>query len=253
MNKQERLTIRNKLHSSFPIIQAVIEDIQQGQVFWNGQQDYWILHKAGFSEVFLQEDDGQELVDFIMANADLPKYFHIYSPPSILTSILKSKTEIFNVRERNRVQMTYTESREKRKPKYLSKDEYTLTQVTQDNFDSLDVFNLDLANRFWKSKEEFIEKSLAVFLKDKKDNPISLCYAATIAEEKAEIDVVTRDDHRGKGLAKSVVSFIISNCAKKSKAPNWDCFEDNHASLNLASHFNFRMVNIYNFLSIYKI
>jgi hypothetical protein len=252
MNEQERLTISNKLHSSFPIIQAVIEDVQQGQVFWNGHNDHWILHKAGFSEVFLQEDDGLELADSIIENVELPRYFHIYSPPSALISILKSKTEIFNIRERNRIQMTYTESREKSKPKDLSKDEYTLTQVTQDNFDSLEVFKLDLANKFWNGKEEFIEKSLAVFLKDKKDNPISLCYAAAIAEEKAEIDVVTRDDHRGKGLAKAVVSSFNFNCTVKSIAPNWDCFSDNQASLATAISLGFTENKLYSLISMYR-
>lgn len=251
ISEQERLAIRNQLHSSFPIIQAVIEGVQKGQIFKNARNDYWVLHKAGFSEVFLNSDDGKELVDFISKTDELPNYFHLYCPPVQLVDVFKSSTETFNVRERDRVQLEYdwqkmTDSHS------IENDEFISVEVTRDNVDSLAVFNLDLENKFWSGKEDFAKHSVGVFIKDKENNPLSLCYAAAVAGQTAEIDVVTSEVHRGKGLAKSVVAKFIRQCEKNGILPNWDCFENNIASLMTAKNLNFHFVKKYQFVSIFK-
>jgi hypothetical protein len=251
MSEQERLAIRNQLHSSFPIIQAVIEGVQKGQIFSNAQNDYWVLHKAGFSEVFLNRDDGNGLVDFISKTNELPKYFHMYSPSVKLVDVFKSSTEIFNVHERDRVQLKY--NGQKMNGSFSGEsDGFISTEVTLDNIDSLAVFNLDLENKFWNGKEDFAKNAVGVFIKDEQNNPLSFCYAAAVAGQTAEIDVVTNELHRGKGLAKSVVAKFIRHCEKNGIIPNWDCFENNIASLVTAKNLNFLFVKKYQFVSIFK-
>jgi RimJ/RimL family protein N-acetyltransferase len=251
LGEQEKLMIRSQIHSSFPIIQAVIEGTQQGRIFKSAHQDYWVLHKAGFSEVFLSRGDGKELVDFIGKTPWLPKYFHIYSPPEQLVNVFKSDTKIFNIRERDRVQLKY-DGRKVSSSLLVVSDEFTSAEVTQHNIDSLAVFNLDLENKFWSSKEDFVKHAAGVFIKDKQHNPVSLCYAAAVADQKAEIDVVTNALHRGKGFAKAVVGAFIIHCNNYKIIPNWDCFEDNTASLMTAKKLNFLFNKKYKLLSIFK-
>jgi hypothetical protein len=251
IGEQERLAIRNQLHSSFPIIQAVIEGVQKGQIFKNARNDYWVLHKAGFSEVFLNSDDGKELIDFISKTDELPNYFHLYCPPVQLVDVFKSSTEIFNVRERDRVQLEY-DGQKMTDSHSIENDEFISVEVTRDNVDSLAVFNLDLENKFWSGKEDFAKHAVGVFIKDKQNNPLSLCYAAAVAEQKAEIDVVTSEHHRGKRLAKTVVGAFISNCINSRIIPNWDCFVDNRPSLATALSLGFSENRKYCFVSVYK-
>jgi hypothetical protein len=252
LSGQERLLLRNQLNSAFPIIQAVIEGAQEGMIFRNTRQDYWILHKAGFSEVFFNDDNGTELVDFILENDSLPNYFHIYNPPAELVDVFKTKSETFNIRERGRIQLQYKGQEKSNNLMSVLEDEFTISEVTQDNFDSLDIFNLDLANKFWNGKEDFVSNALGVFVKNKQNDPVSLCYAAAVADQKAEIDVVTLEPNRGKGLAKSMVNSFISKCNEGGKIPNWDCFDDNTASMNTARNLNFLLIKKYKFLSIFK-
>ncbi len=248
----DRLMVSNQIHSLFPIIQAVIEGVQQGEIFRNTHGDYWVLHKAGFSEVFLTSGDGKDLVDFIIGNNNLPKYFHLYNPVERLVDVFKFKSEIFNIRERARVQLKYDKQKEESGLSHPLNDEFVLTPATRENSDSLAVFNLDLENKFWSSKEDFVDNALAVFIKDKQNKPVSLCYAAAVAGQKAEIDVITSEDHREKKLAKSVVAAFISNCINKKIIPNWDCFEDNVASMMTAKKLNFSISKKYKLLSIFK-
>jgi len=252
LDGQERLEVKNQLNSSFPIIQAVIVGVQQGQIFRNTSTNYWVLHKAGFSEVFLNDDDGTELIDFIIENKNLPTYFHIYNPPEKLVDVFQARLEIFNVRERNRVQLRYKEQQMKIDSPHLLDGQFTLSQVSDDNFDLLAIFNLGLSYKFWNGKEDFVRNSLGVFIKDKHNNPVSLCYAASVADHVAEIDVLTTENYRGKGFAKLVVSFFISNCSEKSIIPNWDCFKENQNSLKTALAAGFFKNLEYRFLSIFK-
>jgi GNAT superfamily N-acetyltransferase len=250
VREQERLILRNDLHSSFPIIQAVIEGVQQGQIFLNSHGDCWVLHKAGFSEMFLNDDVGIELVDFIGTNHSLPKYFHIYNPPEKLADFFNSRDDVFNVRERNRVQLT-CEGQQKESG-ILLEEEFNLAAVACDNFDSLNVFNLDLASKFWNGKEDFVTNAMGVFVEKKNDSPVSLCYAAAVANQVAEIDVLTTENYRGKGFAKSLVSAFISICTSKNVIPNWDCFGDNIPSRATALGLGFKEKKLYNFMSVYR-
>lgn len=252
MDEQERGMIRSHLRSSFPIVQAVIDGAQQGEIFRSARKDYWVLHKAGFSEVFLNDDDGNELVDFIIENENLPKYFHIYNPPEKLVYVFKTKSETFNVRERDRVQLRYKEKQMKIDFLHLLDSQFTLSEVTDDNFDSLTVFNLDLSYKFWNGKEDFVRNALGVFIKDKHNNPVSLCYAASVADHVGEIDVLTTENYRDKGFAKSVVGSFISNCNNSKIIPNWDCFTDNRPSLALATSLGFTEKRFYSLISVYR-
>lgn len=251
LDDNERIRLCNEMRSSFPIIQAVIEGVQQGQIFKSNNNDCWVLHKAGFSEVFLAKDDGNDLVNFMLVNQAIPKYFHIYNPPDALTSVIKSRADVFNTRERDRIQLSYIDIHAEHRVRAITSDEFEVADVTAENFDSLSAFNLDLASKFWNSKEDFINNALGVFIKDDQNNPLSLCYAAAVAGQKAEVDVVTSEQYRGMGLAKVVVSDFINKCANKSIYPNWDCFLDNQASLKVALKHGFRRISDYKFLSVY--
>lgn len=253
IGEQEKWSIKNRLHSSFPIIEAVIEGVQQGQIFMNARQDYWVLHKAGFSEVFLNEDDGKELVDFILESTELPRYFHIYDPTEELIGFFKLKADAFNVRKRTRIQLKYGEGQ---RVKNYSDDrllcEFTISNVTPYNYESLSVFNLDLTDKFWNGKDEFVKNAFGVFIKNNKDMPVTLCYAAAVADGKSEIDVVTLDSFRGKGLAKMAVASFVTHIAHYNLIPNWDCFKDNRASLRTALSIGFLKSLEYSFLSVFK-
>lgn len=252
INENELAYVQKTYHSSFPIIQSVIDGLQQGSIFINSQNDCWVLHKAGFSEVFLKNDDGTEWIDFIAGNMKLPQYFHVYNPDAKLINYLQLRNETFNTRVRERIQLSY-ENKSPLKDSINALDDcFTLSKVTNNNFESLSVFNLDLESKFWNSKEEFIKHALGVVVSNKEDMPVSLCYAAAVADQRAEIDVVTLDNYRGKGLAKTVVNSFINSCMANNLLPNWDCFVDNISSISTAKSFNFGIKNNYKFISIFK-
>lgn len=250
-NDSIRITRLRKLSSEFPIIQAVIEGSQRGQIFANLKNELWILHKAGFSEVFTHSDAGTgELVEFVKGSKQLPAYFHIYNCPEKLTAAFEAQGD-FTVRMRKRIQLVCDQMHELNKNVYES-DTFDISPVTRGNFDLLSTFNLDLSHKFWNSKEEFVDKALAVCAFDLQQNPVSICYAAAVAGKKAEIDVFTLESLRGQGIAKRVVQAFVRECEKKGIIPNWDCFEDNIKSLSVSLSLGFVKKKTYQFISLYR-
>ena len=252
INENELAHVQKTYHSSFPIIQSVIDGVQQGSIFINSQNDCWVLHKAGFSEVFLKNDAGTEWIDFIAGSMKLPQYFHLYNPAGKLINYLQLRNETFNIRVRGRIQLSYENQSPIKDSLNDLDDGFTLSNITNNNFESLSVFNLDLGSKFWKSKNEFIKHALGVVVSNKEDMPVSLCYAAAVADQRAEIDVVTLENYRGKGLAKTVVNSFINSCMANNLFPNWDCFEDNTSSLDAALKLGFFKNKFYNFISVYR-
>lgn len=79
------------------------------------------------------------------------------------------------------------------------------------------------------------------------DTLVSEAYAS-IGANIAEIGVVTADKYRGKGYATQVVSFMISELAKRNIYPEWSCNIDNTASLKTGLKLGFEIADYYTLL-----
>ena len=71
---------------------------------------------------------------------------------------------------------------------------------------------------------------------------------ASIGTNIAEIGVITADKYKGKGYATQVVSFMISELAKRNICPEWSCNIDNTASLKTGLKLGFEIADYYTLL-----
>ena len=113
-------------------------------------------------------------------------------------------------------------------------------------------FNLGITEKFWNSKKDFLDNGFGFIVLNNLNKPVSICYAACIANNEAEIDVATLNDFQQKGLAKVAVSAFVEHCVNNKIGANWDCFEDNTGSLRTALSLNFKKITDYSLLSIYE-
>jgi hypothetical protein len=235
------------LNTGFPITQSVISGSQNGSVFQFGQ-NYFILHKAGFSSLIHSTNCFEELLELFRSEC-IPEYFHLYNSPEVLIEKLKELSSEFSFKIRTRIRL-----------EYISKDllnvnkidGFIVEKVSSSNFDHFQELGLMLDSKFWNSKDDFISGARGVVATDNKGNPVSICYAASLSNQKAEIDVLTVDKFRGMGLAKLLVSNFVNNCISDKIIASWDCFEDNFGSINTALSLKFLECKKYNFLSLFK-
>jgi len=238
------------IETDFPLINAVLLGVQQGNIF-EDETNLFIIHKAGFS-FFKQKKAAANYDNFIkliLNSSSIPRYFHVYDPPEELISQLGKNAHI-QTRIRKRIHLKYVD--ERFSFKFSADENFSVQRITSDNFESLSVFDLQITSKFWNSKEDFLKNGFGFFVFAKKNEPVSVCYTACVADGEAEIDIATLGRYQKKGLAKKAASSFVQHCINNNIIANWDCFEDNIASLRVAEQIGFSQKRSYIFLSIFN-
>lgn len=240
---------------SFPLVSAVLHGGQRGQVFADRRDTpgaAFVVNDFGFA--LFVGDEADEDFDAALARllatdgALKPSYLLWYAPPENWRARFDAAgTEA--VRRRGRIRYEF---REERAPWLAGPAEppegFELRNVSADLIRRTDDLGVHLDSRFWSSADDFVANGLGVCL-TRGNDVASLCYAAAVADGLAEVDVVTRPEFRGQGLAGVVTKQFIRECLSRGLAPTWDCFDYNAGSVKLAEGVGFAEARRYPFYS----
>lgn len=239
----------------FPLISAVMEGKQRGQVFVDKREApdaAFVVTDFGFTYLFeaRQSDEFDNALARLLSapNALKPGYLLWYSPPDRWQAkfdALGSET----VRRRGRIRFEFREEQAAWLNETIEPPAgFELQSLSAEFIPTTEKFNVKLDSRFWASVDDVVENALAVCL-TKDGEVVSLCYAAAVADGLAEVDVVTDADFRGHGLASIVTRQFIKGCLSQGIMPTWDCFDYNTASEKLAEKLGFVQMRRYPFYS----
>jgi hypothetical protein len=112
-------------------------------------------------------------------------------------------------------------------------------------------FALSLTSRFWASVDDFCKNSFGCVVRHSNDFT-SICYAAAVSNNIAEIDVATKPDYKKMGFAKIAAISFIEECSQRKIIPNWDCYLNNLPSYKLATSLGFNIINKYPLFTIVR-
>ena len=107
-------------------------------------------------------------------------------------------------------------------------------------------FGLDIGSRFWPDADAFLASGFGVGL-TAGDELVALCYAAAIAQGRAEVDIATLPGHRNRGLGALAAHGFVGQCLQRGLTPAWDCFDYNAGSLRIAEQVGFARPRRYPF------
>lgn len=247
------LPLYQDLESVFPLIGAVIQNQQRGQVFVDqpgSPASAVVITGFGFMS-FLGTDQNE---DFNSGLASLlsdttrikPAYLLWYAPPAAWRQRLDALVpEPVRCRERARFEFR-AELADFIHHVPSCPDGFELKRINEELLPKAEELGTNLSSRFWSSATDFLTHGLGVGLvKDGK--VVSLCYAASVAGGLAEIDIVTAPEFRGSGLATLVAQHFIRESLREGITPTWDCFTGNLASYKLAEKLGFIPVRTYSF------
>ncbi|MCU0473978.1 MAG: GNAT family N-acetyltransferase [Bacteroidales bacterium] len=237
----------------FPLINAVLQGFQKGKVFADNIEDpkiIFFLTNSGFSQYFLLKNAHlkKSFINFIYESVDIPFYFHIYDPHESLSEMLEEKG--LGIKQRERQQLQYLS----KNPIELNvlPEGFKLYDCSQLDFNELEVFKLDLGNRYWSSPSDFTTNGYGKCIVNQAGDPVSVCYSACIADGVSEVDIATLPGYQGKGLGKIVTQAFINESIMRGLVVNWDCFTENMASLRTAESSGFCPVKTYRLLSVFN-
>ncbi len=96
----------------------------------------------------------------------------------------------------------------------------------------------------WLSKDSFLRNGLGYALM-KGGEIISYCLSVFRSTTGIEIDVQTIPWYRRMGYATITASALIKECIQQGLQPNWECFGNNNASIDLAESLGFEKLFSY--------
>ncbi len=230
----------------FPLISAVIQNRQRGQVFASAI----IVTNFGFTFFTGEEKESSdvELARLLATSgAFKPSYLLWYSPPMNWQRKLDAIPDLALRRERVRLEFR-ADGAGWLSETVQSPDGFELKSLSSELIPKTEKFGVKLDSRFWASATDFVENGLGVCLV-KDGEVVSLCYAAAVVDGLAEVDVATAEEFRGRGLANVVTRQFIKECLSRRIAPTWDCFAYNIASTKLALNLGFAPSSNYPFYS----
>lgn len=226
----------------FPVIDGVIDGVQPGDVFIDDARTpsvALVVSRFGFTHVLgaVDDDTAEPVVRALHQHPRLRGRYLLWYDPS--PRILSELDALGDERARTRERVSYdVPAGSLNRGDAERRDDVSVEHVDQDNFDDCGVFDLDLGSRFWRSPDEFIDRALGVVVR-LRGSIASLCYAAGLGDDRAEIDVATLDECRGQGLALLACWSFIGRCVDAGLEPSWDCFADNEPSVRLADTLGF--------------
>jgi RimJ/RimL family protein N-acetyltransferase len=109
-----------------------------------------------------------------------------------------------------------------------------------------DELGLGITSRFWASAADFEANGFGACVLEG-GRVAAVCYAAAVVDGLAEVDVATRPDAQGRGLAFAAAQAFVRECRARGVAPTWDCFAENAASMRLAAKLGFVPARTYPF------
>jgi RimJ/RimL family protein N-acetyltransferase len=234
----------------FPLILAVIQQKQRGWIFVDDLSHIasaLVVTNAGFMQFVGADAFFAGVMEFFGSpNTNLPTYLLWYSPSSQIQKIL-DKFVPEHIRRRERTRFVFNKQNNIEDPVECPRG-FKVQFIDKELIKKIEHFKLNIAPRFWVSEDDFLEHGIgACVMKD--GEVVSLCYSACVVDNLAEIDVVTREEYRGRGLAVIASQNFILKCMQRGIMPTWDCFVNNTPSMKLACRLGFTQTLSYPFYS----
>lgn len=235
----------------FPLIGAVLSQSQDGVVFCDdleNPEQFYIQHRSGFAQIFGRSNAGfeQALARRLLIDRDgeVAKV-RLYLPdiPAAIAAIDMAPFQ--SERQRFHLRPVLAGAHTRRK----AMDDLEIRPAGQHDVEQLEA-TFGIVTRFWRSPDDFIAYAQPIVAVEN-GAVVSVCCAAAVAAQQAEIDVATATTHRGKAFGQMVVSAFVDRCRNAGIEPLWDCFTNNLPSMRTAAATGFVAVGKpYPFLTI---
>jgi len=238
--------IRNKSVYSL----SVIEQIQKGRIFVNNlcnPTTFFLTSSGGFYCLAGKENDVQfnkSIVRFMNDQKNHNGFFAL----GIFTDEWDIELNKYTINNSKKIQRSYYRFNQE---KFIDtyKDVSMKIHVGYEYITLNEKISDDYRKRFypyyklvWDSNRHLCDFGVGHFLTCKNDL-ISVCTSPYIGGNFAEIDIITIESYKRKGLATFLGIEFIKECLNKQLTPNWCCHSDNIESNNLANKLCFEKID----------
>lgn len=240
--------IRNRAVYSF----SVIEQIQGGRIFVNHAQNpmaAFITSSGGFYCLAGQANDksfNNSVVRFMNDQLNHNGFFAL----GIFSDEWDQELAKYRIENSKKIKRSYFRFN---REKFL--DNFADAAIHFENDYEYTDLNAEISHLYrekfypyyklvWDSNSHFCKCGVGHFILRNNDL-ISVCTSPYIGGKYAEIDIITIESYKRKGLATKLGIMFINQCLERELTPNWCCHSDNIESNNLALKLGFEKIDEY--------
>lgn len=237
--------VERHLHDAPTFVYAVLHKIIQGFVYGKQESSFFIGTDSGIFYVHGDEVDSgilESLLEIYQQSVRHKTRFTLFS------SSVKWDQEIKNVfgnKISRHPRYTFTFNQQN----YMTHESLFPENLTIRKIDAAFVkqslhFNEEYNTEYWGSTSNFLKNGLGFCIVHNED-VISECTSIFSSNQYAEIDIATKPNWMGQGLALAVAHAFIDECLANHITPRWDCNVDNAASIKLGKKLGFEKPKLY--------
>ncbi|WP_326540940.1 GNAT family N-acetyltransferase [Pseudorhodoferax sp.] len=115
---------------------------------------------------------------------------------------------------------------------------YALRRIDRTLMEQVRGELLPYSRSYWRSAADF-ERDGVGFCLIHQEAIVSVCYTCFAWNGHHDIDVMTVESQRRRGLGRVVACAFIDHCLANGLTPNWDCWSKNQPSVALAARLGF--------------
>ncbi|MEC1635012.1 GNAT family N-acetyltransferase [Bacillus mojavensis] len=223
-------------------VYSILEQTIPGVVYGD-DQSFLIGTSSGIYYVAGDERNqnaNECIVELYKRRAESKKRFTLFSPNPSWDSAVKTV-----LRDELNQMMRYAFSQQiSAKKAFQLPKGFTLKRINEDVISSSTEFHKAYYEEYWGSVSNFLNNGFG-FAVWSDNHVISECTSIFLGRNRAEMDIYTREEYRGMGLAYIAGSTFINECLENGVSPSWDCNVSNKSSIHLAKKLGFEISTNY--------
>lgn len=229
---------------------SVIEQIQHGRIFVDDEQQptsVFITSSGGFYCLAGQAHNDQfnyAVIAFMNEKANHNGFYAL----GIFSDEWEHALNHFYFTDAKKILRSYYRFNEE---KFL--EEFSASTMVSEFGIEYSELNVQIAHMYreifypyyklvWESDAHFCKHGAGHFFLVNSEM-ISVCTSPYVSDNYAEIDVITIDGYRRKGLATRLAVEFIKDCLARQLTPNWSCHSNNFESNKLAIKLGFEKLD----------
>lgn len=246
LTREEVMAFRPIYHQTTPWPNPIIESVLYagegrtlGTVHCHGDvrdTNYIITHRSGFTYVHFNPDgtgsgpEMPQLVDtYLQVEPSFSHYLMFYAMPPVLLEHLRGQNKPhFNVRQRCKYRIDRRHFEGIDPAIYQVPEGHRLVTLAEAGKAVLSALQHKLDSRFYDSWEDLLENSFGFVLFNAEGVAVALAYTMCVVGHIADIDLITRPEHRKKGYGAMIITHLVRECHRRHLEAHWDCFTANH-------------------------
>jgi len=244
---------RKILSKDNPSFSSILAGNSKGELWVNSVQNPTVAlvysHPVGGFSIMGIPEDYKCFIKFLKENIFVEvkeKGFNYFEFSFEEVSLKKQLLETFSEKKINQEDEYFFRKYEKSAVNVL--EAYTILSVDLElmNQLSLEVYSnpeflIARILESWVNYDQFFNNSLA-FIAVKEKMIAGVIVGTAIYEKVLAIDIETHQDHRKKGVAKTLTQHFVNACIQKEHIPQWNCVDSNIASRNTAESLGFQLI-----------